>query len=375
MEHEIVGRRGWLSRQHFLDLIAATYLIPGHNAIEMANHVGYQRAGLPGLIVAGVAFTLPGALISAGLAWGYVRFGTLPQLEPFLGGIKPVVLGIMLAAIWRLGKTAWKSWQLALIGVAVAAASLARYDDITALLVGSLIGGLFLRWSRRGPGRPGQTGGSGDQAGGSGQTVCGAIAAAGSTSSAGRAVLSLAAGAGAVPAAAAAVSLWKLALFFLEVGAALYGGGYVLVAYLQGGLVDEYHWLSNQQLLDAVAVGQITPGPLISTVTFVGYLVAQFPGAAVATVAILVPSFVFVAAVNPWIPRLRRSPWASLLLDAVGAASIGLGAAVTIKLGQTTLAGWPAVVLATTAAVVQLRWRVPPAYLILAGAIAGRLLY
>jgi chromate transporter len=367
MEHEAVGRRGWLSRQQFLDLLAATYLIPGPNAVEMANHIGYQRAGLLGLIVAGAAFTLPAALISAGLAWGYQRYGALRQLEPLLHGIKPVVLGIMAAAIWRLGTAGWKSWRLAVIGVAVAAASLARCDEILALLVGSLGGAVFLRFWRHNSERPGSA-------------ACGlvaAAAAAGKPSTARAALGIAAAGAGAVPAVGAtAVSLWTLALFFLKVGAVLYGSGYVLVAYLEGGLVHQYHWLSHEQLLDAVAVGQITPGPLLSTVTFVGYLTAGFPGAGVATVAILLPSFVLVAAVNPWIPRLRRSRWASLFLDAVVAASVGLAAAVLFRLGQPTLVDWPEWLLAIAAAAVMLRWQqVPALALVLAGAAAGWLLW
>jgi len=390
MEQEAVGRRGWLKREHFLDLLAATYLIPGPNAVEMANHIGYQRAGLPGLIVAGAAFTLPAMLISLGLAWGYDRYEGLPQLGPLLHGIKPVVLGIMAAAIWRLGRAGWKNWRLAVIGLAVAAAELAGCDEVVTLLVGSLVGTFFLRWSQRGDGRCGQGGGG---------TV--AAAAAIGTSSTIPAALAITAGAGAVPAVgAAAVSLWKLALFFLKVGAVLYGGGYVLIAYLDGGLVHDYRWVTSEQLLDAVAVGQITPGPLLSTVTFVGYLIAGVPGAIVATVAILIPSFVLVAAVNPWIPRLRRSRWVSLFLEAVVAASIGLAAAVLIKLGQKTLLDphtlwwpgtvwevfiglgraaaieWPAWLLAIAAAVVTLRWQqVPAIILVLAGALAGGLIW
>lgn len=363
MEDEIVVRRAWLTREHFLDLLGATYLIPGPNALEMAAHVGYVRAGFLGLLVAGLSFTLPAAAITGAIAWAYVAYGSMPQVEPFLKGITPVVLAIILAAVFRLGKTALRSWQLALIGVAVAGAALAGANEIVTLLVGSLVGALLLRWTRR------EVNSNREKTPG----VAGVWASLGL--SGGTAASAGLVGTGAVSAAAASVPLWKLALFFLKIGAVLYGSGYVLVAYLQGGLVQDYGWLTERQLIDAVAAGQITPGPLITTATFVGYLVAGWPGAAVATAAIILPGCCFVAIINPWIPRLRRWPWAGRFLDAVNAASVGLTAAVTVTLARGTLIDWRAWLLAILAAGVLWRWKVSAIWLVLAGAIAGAVLW
>ena len=370
IEDEAVGRRNWLSREHFLDLMAATNLIPGPNAVEMAAHVGYCRAGLLGAVVAGVCFTLPTVLIAAGIAFCYVHFGirdgAQSQIEPLLHGIQAAVLAVVFAAVWRLGRRALRTWRLLLIGTGVAIAFLAGIDAIAALLTGSLIGALLLSWSTSSSDKPGDkpplkpiVGLATVGAGGSAQaasTVAAAGAAIGATT-------------------ATVVPLWQLGLFFLKVGVVFYGGGYVLLAYLQGDLVNDYGWLTEQQLLDAVAVGQITPGPLLSTATFVGYVLAGVPGAVVATLGLLLPSFFFVAAVNPLIPRLRNSTWASRGLDAVVAASIGLMGAVTIVLTRSTLIDWPSWLIAITAVAIALRWKVTPAWLVLGGAIAGWLLY
>jgi chromate transporter len=372
MEREAVERRGWLSREQFLDLIGITYLFPGPNAVQMANHLGFRRAGILGCLLAGAAFTLPGAVISGALAWCYLAFGSLQQVEPFLLGVKPIVVGIIFAALCRLGKSGLRGWQLLAIGAAVTVASLAGCDAVLTLLAGGLIGTLLLRWTRRGARPPTEIS--------AGAAAAAAVLGGASSSQAAQAVVATA---GAVTIAMIpAVPLWKLGLFFLKVGAVLYGGGYVLVAYLEGGLVQDHGWLSQQQvlsqqqLLDAVAIGQITPGPLLSTVTFVGYLVTRSPvGALIATVAVLLPSFFFVAAAQPFIPKLRRWRWAGLFLDAVTAASIGLMAAVTITLGGGTLADWPSWLLAIAAAAVSLRWNTAPLWLVLAGAAAGRLLW
>ncbi|MEE8451185.1 MAG: chromate efflux transporter [Thermoguttaceae bacterium] len=368
IEDETVQRRNWLTREHFLDLMAATNLIPGPNAVEMAAHVGYCRAGLLGSIVAGGCFTLPTVLIATGIAFCYVHFGIAEgaqsQIEPLLHGIQAAVLAIVFAAVWRLGRRALRTWQLLLIGTGVAAAFLAGVDPITALLIGSLLGAILLSCSAPSPEKPSDNppvkpivGLATVSVSGSAQaaTTVAAVGAAGATT-------------------ATVVSLWQLGLFFLKVGAVLYGGGYVLLAYLQGDLVNDYGWLSEQQLLDAVAVGQITPGPLLSTATFVGYVLAGVPGAVVATLGILLPSFFFVAAVNPLIPRLRNSRWASRCLDAVVAASIGLMGAVAIVLTGSTLIDWPGWVIAVVAVSIGLRWKVTPAWLVLGGALAGWLL-
>ena len=368
LEKEVVQRRGWLTQQQFLDLLGVTNLIPGPNSTEMAIHVGYRRAGFPGLVVAGVSFILPAALITLGFAWVYKEYGTQPQVLRLLHGITPAVLAIILAAIWRLGRTAVKNLRLLGVALGVAIASLLGADQVLALLIGTLAGTLLLGWRRPDSDRALLAAAPMLAATGLLQSARAAPVATGSI-----------AGGAAIAGVAAAVPLWKLALFFLKVGAVLYGGGYVLIAYLDGGLVHDFHWLTQQQLLDAVAVGQFTPGPILSTATFVGYLIAGTPGAIVATLGIFLPSFVFVAAVSPFVARLRRSYWASMLLDAVNVASIGLMGAVMVVLTRTTLLrdlDWRAWLIAGTAAAVTLRWKkVAPAWLVLGGAIAGGLLY
>lgn len=342
LEDEVVARRRWLTREHFLDLVGATNLIPGPNSTEMTMHVGYQRAGWPGLIVAGISFILPAVLVTGLLAWFYVRFGALPQVEPFFFGVKPAVLAIILAAVWRLGRTAARNWRLLAIGLAVAAGVLLGLNEVLALLLGGVLGMLWLRQSA---------------------ALLGLLAPG----------LGLA-WPGFVVAANDAVSLWQLGGFFLLIGSVLYGSGYVLIAFLEGGLVDRFGWLTQQQLLDAIAIGQFTPGPVLSTATFIGYVIAGWPGAVVSTIGIFLPSFFFVAALNPWVPRLRRSPWTAAFLDAVNVSSVGLMAAVLIKLGLATLTSWPAAVIALLAGVAALHWRLNAVWLVLGGALIGWLL-
>ena len=351
LEDEVVGRRRWLSREHFLDLLGATNLIPGPNSTEMAIHVGYTRGGGRGLIVAGACFILPAVLISGLLAWGYVRFGSLPAVAPLLYGIKPVVLAVIAGALWRLGRTAVKDWRLLMVGIAVASISLNQGHEIAALLGGGLAG---MVWMRLRPKRPADA-----------AMPVGLLAAAGGQPAAAT-VLGAAAGA-----AATSFPLWKLGLFFLKVGAVLYGGGYVLLAFLEGGLVHDHGLLTREQLLNAVAIGQFTPGPVLSTATFIGYMVAGPAGAAVATLGVFLPSFIFVALVNPLVPRLRRSAWMGAFLDAVNVSAVGLMAAVVVKLGQATMVDAPSWGLAAAALLLSLRWKVNPAWLVLAGAVAG----
>ena len=350
MEDEFVVRRKWISRQHFLDLIGATNLIPGPNSTEMTMHVGYERAGPRGLFVAGACFIGPAVLLTGLAAWAYVRFGSLPAVEPLLYGIKPAVLAIILGALWRLGKKAVTGWRLAVLAAAVAAAVLAGLGEVWALLAGGAVGAVWLRAS----GRP-------------------------SSGAAGR-LLPILFLQGAVAGGAAAVSLPKLFWFFLKVGSVLYGSGYVLVAFLEGGLVDDYGWLTQAQLLDAIAIGQFTPGPVLSTSTFIGYVVGAeggvgpVAGAAVATLGIFLPSFLFVWVLNPLVPRLRRSAWLSAALDAVNAAAVALMAAVTLELGLDVLVSWPAVLIAVASAVAVLRFRASVVYVVAGGAVAGWLL-
>jgi chromate transporter len=344
MEDEVVTRRNWMTRDHFLDIVGATNLIPGPNSTEMTMHVGYHRAGWPGLIVAGSCFILPAVLITAALAWGYVQFGSLPQVAPFLIGIKPAILVIILGAVWKLGQKALKGWRLAVIGIGVLAAVFLGVNEVIALLGGGLIGMLWLRLSERWLGQaaalllpiPGLRGGLADHL-----------------------------QAGQPP------NLWELFLFFLKIGSILYGSGYVLVALLEGGLVHDLGWLTQQQLLDAIAIGQFTPGPVLSTATFIGYLILGLPGAIVATAGIFLPSFIFVGLLNPIIPRLRQLSWTAAFLDAVNISAVALILAVLINLGRTTLTAWPAWVIAILATVATFRFKLSSAWVVLGGAVLG----
>ena len=351
MEDEVVERRGWMSRQHFLDLLGATNLVPGPNSTEMTMHVGYERAGWRGLVVAGACFIGPAVLITGLLAALYMRYGALPEVRPFLYGIQPAVLAIILGALWKLGKKAITGWPLAILATAVAAAVLVGASEVWALLVGGVVGALALR----------------------------ARGARSETAARWLPILLLqsAPAVGAAAGAAAGVSVAKLFWFFLKVGSVLYGSGYVLVAFLEGGLVGELGWLTQAQLLEAIAIGQFTPGPVLSTSTFVGYVVAAgvglspVAGAAAATLGIFLPSFAFVWILNPLIPRLRASAWLSAFLDAVNASAVALMAAVTLELGADVLVSWPAAGIAALAAVATLRFKVSVVWVVLGGAVLG----
>jgi len=344
MQDEVVERRQWVDRQRFLDLLGATNLIPGPNSTELAIHLGYVRAGWPGLIVGGVGFILPAMLMVMALAWVYVRFGTLPQAEWLLYGVKPVILAIVAHALWQLVRTALKDWVTGVAGAAVLVGALLGLGEVP-LLFGIALTVMVVK---------------------NRSALYGAAP-----------VWLL--GFEAAPAVAAAVgggpTLGALGLFFLKVGSVLYGSGYVLLAFLQGDLVERWGWLTSRQLLDAVAVGQFTPGPLFTTATFVGYLVAGWAGAVVATVAIFLPGFFFVAVSGPLLPRLRQSPWMAGFLDGANAASLGLMAAVTLALGRASMADWRAVLLGLAAMGVLLRFRkLNSAWLVLAGAVLGWLI-
>jgi chromate transporter len=354
MEEEVVARRGWLSREHFLDIMGAANLIPGPNATEIAIHVGQLRAGWRGMLVAGASFIVPAGGITTALAWAYVRYGRLPQVTPFLVGVKPAVLAIILAALWRLGQTAVKGRLLAAIGAVALLANLLGMNEILAMFGGGMLGMVALRlaqgWRPRvGPGGPGSLG----------LVATGAALAR-----------LLGGGGGALAGAAAVAPLWQLALFFLKVGAVLYGSGYVLIAFLEQGLVRDLGWLTQEQLLDAVAAGQITPGPLFSTAGFIGYLLHGGVGAAVSIAAIFAPSFLFVALLTPLLPRLRRSPWSAAFLDAINVSALALMAAVALRLGAAMLLLPWAIPIATVAFGLALR-KVNPAWLVLGGAVLG----
>ena len=329
----------------------------------MAIHIGYIRAGWSGLAVAGISFILPAVVITAAFAWAYVKFGSLPNIIPFFYGIKPAVLAVIFFAVWRLGRTAVKSWRLLVIGLFVTLASLLKMNEVAVLLLGGVIGMFWLRLPPRG-GTPLVL-----------EITAGISAAVGAILHNVRMSWGSVAGTAAMMAVGFSgpigFSLLKLGLFFLKVGAVLFGSGYVLVAFLEGGLVHDYGWLSQQQLLDAIAIGQFTPGPVLSAATFIGYVISGVPGAVVSTVAIFLPSFFFVAALNPIVPRLRRSPWTSAFLDAVNVSSVALMLAVIVKLGQTTLTGFPAWLIALAALGVSFRWKVNATWLILGGAAVG----
>lgn len=359
IEEEVVKRRQWLTREHFLDLIGATNLIPGPNSTEMAIHVGYVYAGWLGLIVAGVCFILPAVLITGVFAWIYVVYGNLPQVAPLLYGIKPAVLAVILDALWRLGKKAVKTRQHVAIAFTVVVLLLfLKLNEVIALLIGGFLGMIWLRH---------------DQANTPGNTANFIIASLTTG-----ATFQTTAVSAATTVASTNVSLWKLGWFFLKVGSVLFGGGFVLVAFLEGGLVQEYGWLTQKQLLDAIAIGQFTPGPVLSTATFIGYIIAGVPGAVVATVGIFLPSFFFTAILNPLVPRLRASKWTSAFLDAVNVSAVALMVVVTLELGTATLilskapyVDFVALAIVILSAIFLIRFRINAAWLVLGGAVIG----
>lgn len=343
MRHEVVERRRWLTDADFLDLLAATHLIPGPNSTEMAIHLGLRRGGARGLLVAGACFILPATLVVGGLAWAYVRFGDTPQFGWVMAGVGPVIIAIVAQALWKLGNAAVKGPLTLFIGLAAAGLALRGANELALLAAG----GLVMAGARLG--RPG-------------------IAALAAALLPGTAAL--AAGAGlAVP-----VTLTRLTLFFLKVGSVLFGSGYVLLAFLRGDLVDGWGWLSDAELIDAVTIGQVTPGPVFTTATFIGYVLHGWSGALLATVGIFAPGFVFVACSQPLIPRLRASAVTSAVLDGVVVASLGLMAAVTWNLLRTVVTDPNTAVLALAAAVLLFKTRLNSTWLVLAGGVVGAVL-
>jgi chromate transporter len=365
MRDEVVKRRRWIGDERFLDLLGATNLIPGPNSTELAIHLGYVRAGWPGLVVAGTLFILPAFGIVLAVAWAYVAYGSLPAAQWLLYGIKPVIIAVVVQAIAGLARTALKGPVLAAVGLATLVLYLLGLNELVLLFGGAALA-LLLEAARRRLPRRSAPGGSG-AGGGSlllaappgGREWGAALMGAQQTA------------AGAATAAAVPFSYLQLLLSFLKIGAVLYGSGYVLLAFLQGEFVERLGWLTQQQLLDAVAIGQFTPGPVFTTATFVGYVLGGVPGAVLATVGIFLPSFVFVALSGPLVPRLREWPWTAPLLDGVNAAALGLMAAVTWELGRAAVVDWPTALLAGGAAVLLLRWRVNSTWLVLGGAAAG----
>lgn len=341
MEDEVVRRRAWLTREDFLDLLGATNLIPGPNSTEMAIHVGFVRAGWRGLLAGGACFVLPAMLIVLAIAAAYRRYGTVPQAQWLLYGVKPVIIAVVLQALWGLGRQALRTPLAAAVAVAVAALAWWGVDEVALLFAAALLVPLART------ARPAATALA---------VVPGFLGAAAPA-----------------PTAAGSVGLLKLTLIFLKVGSILFGSGYVLLAFLRPELVERAGWLGDRELLDAIAVGQVTPGPVLTTATFIGYLLAGVPGALLATLGIFLPSFVFVALSNPLIPRLRRSRWTAGFLDGANAASLALMAVVTWQLGRAALVDSLTAVLAVAAAVLLFRFRLNSAWLVLGGAAAGLL--
>ncbi|AGC48238.1 chromate transporter [Myxococcus stipitatus DSM 14675] len=340
MEDEVVRRRRWLTRDEFVDLLGAANLIPGPNSTELAIHIGHRRAGWPGLLVAGTCFILPAFFIVAGIAWVYSRFGHVPDVSALLYGVKAVIIAVVLQALWGLSRTVVKTWREALVGVGVVAAAFLGVNELLLLLLAGV--GVFA-WR-------------GVERGGLGSSVKALVPW----------VLPLGASSVAVP-----FSQQGLFLFFLKVGSVLYGSGYVLLAFLRADLVERWGWLTQAQLLDAVAVGQVTPGPVFTTATFIGYVLGGMTGAVVATVGIFLPAFVFVALSGPLVPRLRRSWAAGAFLDGVNVASLALVAGVTWQLGRAAVVDAWTVGMAAVSAVLLIRYRVNSAWLVLGGGALG----
>jgi len=365
LKDEVVRRRQWMTEAEFLDLLGATNLIPGPNSTEMAIHIGYRQYGWRGILIGGLCFILPAALMVCGFAWAYAKFGSLPAVSGVLYCVKPVIIAVIAQAIWGLLKAATKTGFLALLCVLLLFLALFHVDTLL-VLFGAGVLTAALRWST--PPGPGQVRPPAS-------SLLWMLLIAGT-------VVALPMLLGHLPEQSAALptngqgvpfSVPRLFLFFLKVGSVLYGGGYVLLAFLRDGLVGRWHWLTSAQLLDATAVGQVTPGPLFTTATFIGYLLGGFPGAAVATVGIFLPAFLFVGLSGPLVPRLRRSVLMSAFLDGVNVAAVALMASVTWDLGCAAIVDWKTVILALASGVLLLRYRVNSAWLILGAAALGLL--
>lgn len=352
LEDEVVRRRRWVSGAEFLDLMSVTNLIPGPNSTEMAIHIGFRRAGWPGLVCAGVCFILPAFCIVLAIAWLYVRYGNLPAAEALLYGVKPVVIAIVAHALWRLGRTAVRSGTLLMVCAAsVAAIALGVHELIT--LFGAAVATAVIESVGARRGESGSAGGA---------VALAPIPAGGVIAPAGVAI-----------AAATQVSLWPLFLIFLKIGSVLFGSGYVLLAFLRADFVERLGWLSEAQLIDAVAVGQVTPGPVFTTATFIGFVLAGPAGALLATVGIFLPAFVFVALSAPFVPHLRRSVVAGRLLDGLNVASLALMGVVGAQLAGAALVDWVTWLVALGTLALLVKWRVNSAWLVIGGGLVGLL--
>lgn len=340
MEEEVVRKRKWMDHQHFLDLVGATNLIPGPNSTEMAMHIGRERAGTRGLVTAGACFIIPAVLITAIFAWLYNEYGQLPAVQPFIYGIKPAIIAVIFVTMIYLGRQAWKSTVLGIIGILCAVAVLAGVNEILVLFAAGFAG-IFIQLLRKR---------NSLQAWGLPFAVFHSWT-----------LLS-------------AIAPIKLFWLFLKISAILYGSGYVLFAFLDAELVDR-GWLNKQELIDAIAVGQFTPGPVFSSATFIGWQIAGPWGAVAATIGIFLPSFFFVALVNPLIPKLRSSKIMSAFLDTVNIAAVAIILSVLVEMGKATFSDWRTILIAVLSAIVTFRFRkLNTAFIILGGALAGYLL-
>ena len=341
MEEELVRKRNWLSHEHFLDLIGATNLIPGPNSTEMTMHCGHERAGCKGLIVAGICFILPAVIITAFFAYVYQQYGKLPQVEPFIYGIKPAIIAVIISLMISLGRKALKSIELGIIGVVSAVLALYGINEIYLLFGAGLIGVLIhLARTRK------------EKL----QSLFPFVLLQISTSSSN-------------------TFNWKIFWIFLKVGSILYGSGYVLFAFLNTELVNT-GMLNKQELIDAIAVGQFTPGPVFSSATFIGWQMAGMPGAIAATVGIFLPSFVFVTFLSPLIPKLRRSTTMSAFLDTVNIVSVAIILAVCVEMGKVSITDWKSILIAIVGFIVAMRFKkINSAFIVFGGAVFGYLLW
>jgi chromate transporter len=347
MQDEVVRRRRWLHEERFLDLLGATNLIPGPNSTEMAIHIGWERRRWAGLVVAGAAFIVPAMMMTGALGWVYVRFGSVPTVSWLLYGVKPVILGVILQAIWGLAPKAARTIRLRALAVVAGVLAMIGVNELVVLFgagaVAMLSSGLGNASKPPSPGSVRQL----------------------------VSVLPVAAGA----AGAGAVTLPSLFGIFFKIGSVLFGSGYVLLAFLRADLVERLGWLTEAQLIDAIAVGQVTPGPVFTTATFIGYLLAGPSGALVATIGIFLPAFIFVALSGPLVPKLRASAVAGAFLDGVNVASLALMTVVTIQLAHAALVDVPTVVMAAVAAVLLVRFGLNATWLVLGGAASGWLVH
>lgn len=349
-EEEVVKKRNWMTHQQFLDLVGATNLIPGPNSTEMAMHTGYNRAGIAGLLIAGISFTLPAVITTFILTYFYSIYGNLPNVQPFLYGIKPAVIILIFSAVYRLGSKTIKDWKIITIGLAVAAVNFVGLNEILSILAGGIFGALFIIISES-------------------RNRLNSIS-----------ILSI------IPLGLlnpilqvvekSEPSLTKLFLSCLKIGAVWFGSGYVLVAYFNGEFVQGLNWLTRQELLDAIAVGQFTPGPFLSSATFIGYQMAGTAGAIYATIGITLPSFIFVAVLNPLVPRIRKSNYFSKFLDAVNVSSLSVMLVVAAKLSMEVLVGWQSLVIALVSITAFfLLKKINAALILLVGAGLGYIFY